>query len=124
MTDATPNHPQPVWAPAISGLWQRTAGDRFPIRPATLPGETRRFAVEAVDGTLHVAATDAVAAAVGIRRYLADACGVAITWGSSFPGLTALPEAGRLHGEARVDDFYNLNFCTFSYSTAYWGWAE
>ncbi len=34
---------------------------------------------------LTVAATDASAACVGIHRYLGEAVGVAVTWGSTLP---------------------------------------
>ncbi|MEJ3743531.1 alpha-N-acetylglucosaminidase TIM-barrel domain-containing protein [Actinomycetes bacterium KLBMP 9797] len=124
---------EPPWAPAVHGLWARVAGagrvesghvESGRVALAPLAGR-RAFEVSARDGVLHVAATDGVSASVGIHRYLRDACGIRITWDTSLPlALDRLPARGPLRGQARVDEFYYLNFCTYSYTTAYWGWDE
>ncbi|WP_173085351.1 alpha-N-acetylglucosaminidase [Phytohabitans rumicis] len=113
-----------AWASTVQGLWNRITGGGPPPRFSALPGR-RRYEAYAAAGTLHVAATDAVSACVGIHRYLRDACGVRVTWGADLPlALGALPDSTPLRGTARVDEFYHLNFCTYGYSTAFWGWDE
>ncbi|MEH1123055.1 alpha-N-acetylglucosaminidase [Micromonospora sp. CPCC 206061] len=112
----------PHWAAAVTDLWTRVAGGVGELRLAELP-EPRTFEVRARDGVLEVAAGDALSACVGIHRYLRDAGGVRVTWGSDPLSLRHLPDAS-VSGRARVREFYYLNFCTFSYSTAYWGWDE
>lgn len=114
---------EPSWAPSVRGLWGRVT-DGGPLRLSALPGR-RAFEASARDGVLHVAATDGVSACVGIHRYLRDACGLRITWDTSLPlALGRLPSCAPIAGRARVDEFYYLNFCTYSYTTAYWGWDE
>jgi alpha-N-acetylglucosaminidase len=112
----------PHWAPAVTGLWTRVTGGVGELRLAELP-EPRTFEVRARGGVVEVAASDALSACVGIHRYLRDACGLRVTWDSDPLSLRHLPDAS-VSGRARVREFYYLNFCTFSYSTAYWGWDE
>jgi alpha-N-acetylglucosaminidase len=112
----------PHWAPAVTGLWTRVTGGVGELRLAELP-EPRTFEVRARGGVVEVAAGDALSACVGIHRYLRDACGLRVTWDSDPLSLRHLPDAS-VTGRARVREFYYLNFCTFSYSTAYWGWDE
>jgi alpha-N-acetylglucosaminidase len=113
-----------MWASVVQDLWRRITADDQPIHVSARAGE-RGFEVHATGGGLHVAATDAVSACVGIHRYLMDACGTRMTWDADLPlRLGALPDSAPIHGQARVAEFYYLNFCTLSYSTAYWDWAE
>ncbi len=131
-TDTGPRRMAPPWAPAVQGLWKRVTGGGRPLRLSpllgSLPGPlhgTRRFRVQAKRNQLHVAASDGPSACVGIHRYLAEVRGVRVTWDTELPlRLDDLPDCPPLHGQARVDEFYYLNFCTFSYSTAYWDWDE
>jgi alpha-N-acetylglucosaminidase len=114
----------PTWAGAVQGLWTRVTGGGSALRLSQLPG-TRAFEAHATGGVLHVAATDGVSACVGIHRYLRDACGLRVTWDTELPlRIGSLPDLPVVRGRARVDRFYYLNYCTFSYTTAYWGWAE
>ncbi|MFI5896138.1 alpha-N-acetylglucosaminidase TIM-barrel domain-containing protein [Actinoplanes sp. NPDC051513] len=114
----------PPWNSAVQGLWARVTGGARPLRVAGLKG-VRRFAVHADGGVLHVAASDALSACVAVHRYLIEACGVRVTWDTALPlGLTELPGSPVITGQARVAEFYYLNFCTFGYSTPYWDWAD
>jgi alpha-N-acetylglucosaminidase len=114
----------PSWTSAVQGLWKRVTGGEWPLELSQRPG-SRSFEARAGRGRLHVAATDGVSACVGIHRYLTDACRVRVTWDTDLPlALGALPDTAPIRGQARVDEFYYLNFCTFSYSTAYWDWAD
>ncbi|MFF5289598.1 alpha-N-acetylglucosaminidase [Paractinoplanes globisporus] len=112
------------WNSAVQGLWARVSGGAPPLRVDQLEG-VRRFAVHAEGGVLAVAASDALSACVAVHRYLTEACGVRVTWGTELPlDLGELPDSPVLTGRARVEEFYYLNFCTFGYSTAYWDWDE
>lgn len=114
----------PSWTTAVTQLWTRITGGGtlLHLRPLTGP---RRFEVCAGIGALYVAATDAPAACAGIHRYLRETHGLRITWDTDLPLEMGEPvPAAPIRGRARVDRFYYLNFCTFSYSTAYWGWDE
>ncbi|HEX6358345.1 alpha-N-acetylglucosaminidase TIM-barrel domain-containing protein [Actinophytocola sp.] len=114
----------PPWAEAVRQLWTRVVADTPPPHVHRLTG-TRGFEVWADGPTVHVAATDAGAACAGIHRYLRDAHDVRVTWDTPLPlSIDPAPTRPPLRGRARVDRFYYLNFCTFSYSTAYWDWAE
>lgn len=113
----------PSWAEAVGQLWTRVAAGGVPLHAHELAGP-RGFEVWTDDGALHVAATDATAAGAGLHRYLRDVHGVRITWDTPLPLTVEVAPAEPVRGRARVDQFYYLNFCTFSYSTAYWGWDE
>ena len=112
----------PSWAPTVQGLWARVTGGDLPLDVHPLPGP-RAYRVSAEGGRVRVAASDAVSASVGLHAYLREAHGVRVSWDSDLPLRLdrALPKT--VTGEARVAEFYYLNFCTFGYTTAYWDWA-
>lgn len=112
----------PSWAEPVRQLWTRVVTDAPPLYLREVAGP-RGFEVWA-DGALHVAATDAVAACVGLHRHLRDAHGVRVTWDTALPLAITPALTPPVSAHSRVDRFYYLNFCTFSYSTAYWGWEE
>jgi alpha-N-acetylglucosaminidase len=86
-----------------------------------LEADGRRYAYEAHGGELTVWATDGISAAVGLHTYLRNVCGRSVGWDTSLPlGIGPFPSCALARGEARVREFYYLNFCTFSYTTAYW----
>jgi alpha-N-acetylglucosaminidase len=113
----------PLWAEPVRQLWTRVVAGGPPLYAHALAGP-RRFEVWPDGDALHVAATDATAACAGLHRYLRDAHDVRVTWDTALPLTLAPARSGPVRGQARVDRFYYLNFCTFSYSTAYWGWDE
>lgn len=117
----------PEWAAAVAALADRIVGcgtgPRMQLRQ--IDALTRSFTVQARDGVLQIEATDASAACVAMHHYLRTACTSAISWDTPTPlGLTELPDLAPTSKTARVPDTYYLNFCTFSYSTAFWGWPE
>lgn len=116
----------PAWAGALSGLAQRILGPTAQaVTFHALEADRRRFAYQAEGGRLRVFGTDASAAAVGLHTYLRQRCGVAVSWDDLRPQTPEeLPAAGYAEGEARVNEVYYLNFCTFSYTTAWWGWDD
>ena len=98
-------------------VWKRLADDPDSTR--------RRFEFEARDGWLVVRGSDALAAALGLHDYLKTVLGRRVCWDTVLPlPVSSLPDAEPTSGEARVREVYYLNFCTFSYTTAYWGWER
>jgi alpha-N-acetylglucosaminidase len=88
------------------------------------PGAERGFRIECIGGTLSIEASDPIAACAGIHRYLADS-GRRVSWDAVRPiRLDPLPSHPALRQRAVVDAVYALNFCTFSYSTAFWTWDD
>jgi alpha-N-acetylglucosaminidase len=100
----------------------RVVWQRLPHEPAR-PG--RRFEYDAHDGWLYVRGSDTLAAALGLHDYLKSVIRRRVCWDTVLPlTVTSLPDVDVTTGAARVDDVYYLNFCTFSYTTAYWDWAR
>lgn len=114
------------WAPALEALAHRILGDPdHQVSFVALDAPGRHFAYDAADGRLRVRATGPGSAAVGLGHYLRHHCGVAVSWDAPRPPVPVeLPEAPHTEGTARVEEAYYLNFCTFGYTTPWWGWEE
>lgn len=113
----------PRWHETLRGLAQRVLGAEVTF--TQLDGDGRRYSYESRHGELSVAATDGVSAAVGLHHYLRNVCGLSVGWDTQLPlPLKSLPDCSVAWGEARVSEFYYLNFCTFSYTMPYWDWTE
>ena len=99
---------------------RRVVWQRLPHEPARAG---RRFEYDAHDGWLYVRGSDTLAAALGLHDYLKSVIRRRVCWDTVLPlTVSSLPDVDVTTGEARVDDVYYLNFCTFSYTTAYWDW--
>lgn len=80
------------------------------------------FEVNADGQTVTIKGSDRIALATGINWYLHKA-GVDISWNSPTATLPeVLPTATSGVRTSSVDYRYYLNFCTHSYSMAFWGW--
>ena len=122
-TKLTPSSDQRPWISTLEGLARRVLGASVTF--GELSGDGRRFEYVARDGELIVAATDGVSAAVGLHDYLRKVCGRSVGWDTPLPlSLGPFADCPLARGEARVSEFYYLNFCTFSYTMAYWDWGE
>lgn len=90
------------------------------LEPATAEGSW--FEVSADGQSVSVKASDRIAAATGINWYLHKA-GIDIAWNNPTAKLPdVLPAATSGRRTAAVDYRYYLNFCTHSYTMAFWGW--
>lgn len=111
---------------ALPGLARRVVGplaDAIEFGP--LAGDGRRYAYEAIGGRLTIQATDGVSAAVALHHYLRAHCGRSVGWDTLLPlPITSLSDSPRTERTARVREGYYLNFCTFSYTMAYWDWPD
>ena len=99
------------------------------IRWRGLDADVRSFEYTARGGIVEINATDGVSACVGLHSYLRAACGRSVSWETRLPlpvdtgSSGILPDSDTVRRSARVNAGYYLNFCTFSYTTAYWDWA-
>lgn len=114
------------WAAEVQALWARVTGGAIGLEVHELTGrDARSYEARSRSGRLTVRATDAGAACVGIHQFLRRHCGVAVMWDTVLPlAIPELPDSELVRGSAIVPEFYYLNFCTFGYSTAFWGWDE
>jgi len=84
-----------------------------------------RFVLACDGQTVTVEGSSNVAIAAGINWFLQHHAGVDISWNSPTGTLPAtLPTVAREEHTATVDVRYYLNFCTHSYTMAFWDWAR
>lgn len=116
----------PAWRSALAALGQRVLGSASErITFTELGAATRSYQFVASDGRLAIAATDPISAAVALHHYLRACLGRSVGWDTPLPlDLTDLPESPATTATARVQVGYYLNFCAFSYTTAFWSWAD
>ncbi|MCP6497703.1 alpha-N-acetylglucosaminidase, partial [Klebsiella pneumoniae] len=68
---------------------------------------------------------DGVAAAVGLHTYLRRVCSCSVGWDTPLPlGTAYFPDASLTRGNASIEQTYYLNFCTYGYTSTFWGWAD
>lgn len=118
---------EPPWAEAVTALADRVigqgAGSRLQIHQRQAPD--RSFTLSSAGGHIRIDATDAIAACVALHRYLRAGCEITVCWDTPTPlDLRTFPEHAAETVTARVPQTYYFNFCTFSYSTAFWSWPE
>lgn len=85
------------------------------------------FDLSSSDGKVTIKANSSNSMAVGLNYYLKYICKVDVSWmGSGTYALpNPLPSVGiPVHMDARVDDRFFLNYCTFGYTFPWWGWKE
>jgi hypothetical protein len=77
-----------------------------------------------VRGKIVLRGSNGVSVASALNYYLKNYCRVLITWDGSSPALPAmLPRVeGKVHKVTPYTYRYYLNYCTFQYSMAWWGW--
>ena len=103
------------------------ASKRIMVRIAKSKGTTEDYFRLSQQGARPmIEASDYVSAAVGVNWYLKYYCGIHLTWNcmqaplpKTLPSIST-PERHATHLRLR----YNLNYCTFSYSMAFWDWER
>ena len=96
------------------------------IRTAVVESPEAFFEIAAEDGKPVISADSPVHVAVGLNWYLKYYCGIQLSrecMTASLPDVLPLPETPERH-TADLDFFYDFNYCTFSYSMAFWDWAQ
>ena len=87
------------------------------------PGQSQYFVLDCDGQKVRVTASDCIAATTGINWYLQHYAGVDISWNSPTGKLPqTLPAVTGERHNSSVDYRYYLNFCTHSYSMAFWDW--
>ena len=89
-------------------------------------GEYDYFELSTADGKVHVRGNDGVSLATGINHYLKYYCNVHI---SQVGDQAVMPDAivpiqGTVRKETKAQVRYSYNYCTLSYSMAFWGETE
>lgn len=92
------------------------------VQPDSLP---ESFTYSCDGSVIRLHANTPVAAAVGLNNFLRDELGITLGWGNMSATLPAeLPRVAPLSRKAAVPVRYYLNFCTHSYSMAFWDTAR
>jgi alpha-N-acetylglucosaminidase len=88
--------------------------------------EKDRFEIEVKGGKLYLGATSPSAAACGFNHYLNHYCHQSVARGAdNITSLAKLPEIGtKVSIETPYQYRFALNYCTFSYTMAFYGWKE
>lgn len=79
------------------------------------------------DGQLHITANSANSMAVGFNYYLKNYCKTSVSWFAD--NQIVLPNkmpvfSGVIKNEARVENRFFLNYCTFGYTMPWWKWRD
>ncbi|TQN31211.1 alpha-N-acetylglucosaminidase [Haloactinospora alba] len=110
------------------GLLRRVLGERCAdFTPVTIPAQDGRdvFEVESTRSGVVLRGSSPVAQASALRWYLTRVCESDVSWDTHTVALPArLPGVGRCRRVTPFRHRYCFNFCTFSYSMAFWGWPE
>lgn len=85
----------------------------------------QRFTISCDGKQVIVTGSDNICVAAGINWYLQHYAGIDISWNAPTATLPEhLPVCEQETHEASVDWRYYLNFCTYSYSMAFWNWER
>lgn len=88
-------------------------------------GSAETFTLSCDGRRVHVSGTTTLAVTTGINWYLQHYAGIDISWNSPTAVLPdSLPPCAAERHTASVPWRYYLNFCTHSYSMAFWGWER
>ncbi len=115
-------------AVAASALAARVLGERgAEFRFEAIPSEDGRdvFEFEATGGAVTVRGSSGVAMATGLNWYLRYHCNANISWcGDQVHLPKPLPDAPKTRQASPYKHRYNFNYCTFSYTMAFWDWER
>lgn len=92
-----------------------------------VPAENDYFELKQHGDQIEIQGNNGVSMARGLNHYLRHYCHASVSWcGENLSGLPdPLPEiASPVRIEASQPLRYYLNYCTYSYSMAFWGWEE
>mgnify|MGYP003300897373 CR=1 FL=1 len=114
----------------VYGIIQRRLGDDykswFTLELASSASGYDYFELSTANGKVHVKGNDGVSLATGINHYLKYYCNVNI---SQVGDQVTMPASapvidGTVHKETKAKVRYSYNYCTLSYSMAFWGENE
>lgn len=114
-------------ATPIDGLLERIdKGASRKIMTETVRSDRDFFEITSKDGKPLIRGNNYVSIASGINWYLKYSVGVHLTWNSmhaSLPATLPLVQGVERH-ETDIKHRYYLNYCTLSYSMAFWDWKR
>ena len=114
-------------ATPIEGLLERIdKGASRKILTETVRSDRDFFEITSKNGKPLIRGNNYVSIASGINWYLKYSVGVHLTWNSmhaSLPATLPLVQAVERH-ETDIKHRYYLNYCTLSYSMAFWDWKR
>lgn len=116
----------PAEGDAEKFTWKLTGGDAERLTSGKLTsGDAQQFTLSCDGRRVQVSGSDYIAIATGINWYLQHYAGIDISWNAPTAALpAALPACAAETHTASVPWRYYLNFCTFSYSMAFWDWER
>jgi len=122
----------PAWgdagAEAAAALAQRVLGERAAeFAFETIPKDDGRdvFEVSCADGRALVRGSSPVAMATGLNWYLKYHCHACVSWvGDQLDLPKPLPAVESFRKVTPCRYRYYFNYCTFSYTMAWWDWAR
>ena len=84
------------------------------------------FEIDMHAGKPRITGNNSVSVATGLNWYLKHYCGVHLTWNNMQAELPAVCPAveGKVRKETPLTMRYDFNYCTFSYSMAFWDWQR
>ena len=115
-------------ADTISNLLGRILpenADAAKFNCTTTGNSGQQFTIACDGKQVTVTGSDNVCVAAGINWYLQHYAGIDISWNAPTATLPKhLPVCEQETHESSVDWRYYLNFCTYSYSMAFWNWER
>lgn len=111
----------------VEGLLERVqpgASTRFVLKETG--GDKDFFEIGSVNGKPSITGNNAVNVAAGVNWYLKYYAGIHLSWNcmtAELPDVLPLPSKAERH-ETTAHWRYYLNYCTHSYSMAFWDWKR
>lgn len=122
---ASADDTQPAAAAALAKrlLGERAAAFTFQSIPKDNGKDVFEF--EAEKGRVTVRGSTPVAMAFGLNWYLKYVCNASVSWcGDQLSLPQPLPDTPKFRRACTVDWRYYFNYCTFSYTMAWWDWTR
>lgn len=103
-----------------------TSKGRILFQLANNNSSTDFFEITSQDGKVQINGNSDLSLATGLNWYLKYVAGIHLSWNNpsqKLPELLPLPKE-RIRQEATMKNRYYLNYCTYSYSMAFWDWER
>ena len=114
----------------VNGIIRRNIGESYVNWFTFSIGEESEydyFEIEnTTDGKIHITGNDGISLATGLNHYLKYYCNVCITQVGNQIKMPAapVPVEKKIHKDCKVPLRYAYNYCTMSYTMAFWGEEE
>jgi len=110
----------------VAGLLERIdPGASERICTELCAGAEPFFEIDSRGGRPVIRGDSYVHIATGLNWYLKHHCGIHLSWNrmaAALPPVLPLPASKERHTAPGLDFVYDFNYCTFSYSMAFWDW--